>query len=215
MWPARPRQLAVITSPPGEVTAGALFETDIAIEDSLGNVEPAFDGNVTIALANKPGGVTLGGTLTVAAVDGLAAFPGLTLSTAGSGYTLQATASGLTSTTTSAFNVTPAGVATQLVVTTEPPSSSGAGGGFGLVVKAEDGSGTLDTSFNGNVTVADSSGATVGGTLTPPLPAAQGVATFSGLTEDLATPSTTLSVTSAGLIRRRPSSFAVTAGRAN
>ena len=42
----------------------------------------------------------------------------------------------------------------------------------------------MDTSFNGSVTVADAYGYTLGGTLT--VNAVNGVATFSGLTEDTA-----------------------------
>ena len=64
------------------------------------------------------------------------------------GYTLQATSTGLTAGTSSAFNVT-----NQLVVTTQPPGSSRPVG-FGLVVKVEDGLGNVVTSFDGNVTVS-------------------------------------------------------------
>ena len=50
------------------------------------------------------------------------------------------------------------GVATlsssELVVTSQPPSSVTAGSGFGLTVTAENGSGNPITSFNGTVTVA-------------------------------------------------------------
>jgi hypothetical protein len=60
---------------------------------------------VTISLANNPGGSTLGGTLTATAVDGVATFTNLTLNQAGTGYTLHATASGLSTATTSSFNV--------------------------------------------------------------------------------------------------------------
>ena len=49
-----------------------------------------YNGSVTIALANNPGGSTLGGTLTVPAVNGVATFSGLTLNKAGTGYTLKA-----------------------------------------------------------------------------------------------------------------------------
>ena len=94
-----------------------------------------------------------------------------------SGYTLKASSTGLTAGTTDAFNV-----ADQLVVTTQPPSSITAGTPFGLVVKAEDAQGNVDTSFNGSITVTNAYGYTLGGTLT--VKAVNGVATFSGLTED-------------------------------
>ena len=76
---------------------------------------------MTVALANNPGGATLGGTLTVTASGGVATFSGLTLTKAASGYTLVATSSGLGEGVTNAITVTPAS-ATQLVITQQPPS---------------------------------------------------------------------------------------------
>ncbi len=66
----------------------------------------------------------------------------------------------------------------------------------------------MDTSFDDNVTVADSSGAAVGGTLT--VPASGGVATFTGLSEDQATFGTTLLASSTDLNPATTSSFSVT-----
>ena len=51
------------------------------------------------------GGAVLAGTGTVDAVDGVATFSGLSINLAGTGYTLTASASGLTSTTSNAINV--------------------------------------------------------------------------------------------------------------
>ncbi len=81
-------------------------------------MDTSFNGSVTLVLDNNPVGGALGGTTTVTAVEGIAAFAGLTISTTSTDYTLQATSSGLTSTTTGPVNVTPA--ATQLVVTVSP-----------------------------------------------------------------------------------------------
>lgn len=96
----------VTAQPPGSVTAGSSFSLVVAAENSLGNVDPTFNGSVTIALVNNPGGSTLGGTLTVTAVNGKATFSGLTLDKAGNGYTLLVSASGLTSAITNSLNVT-------------------------------------------------------------------------------------------------------------
>jgi len=68
-------------------------------------VDPSFNGAVTLSLQSNPGGATLGGTLTVNAVHGVATFTGLTLNQPGMGYALQATANGLTSTTTASITV--------------------------------------------------------------------------------------------------------------
>jgi hypothetical protein len=82
-------------------------------------VATSFTGSVTVALFSNPGDSTLGGMVTVPAVNGVVTFSGLTLGQAGTGYTLQATGGGLAAAATSAFDVGPAVVPTQLVLTTE------------------------------------------------------------------------------------------------
>jgi len=89
------------------VTASITPAVQVSLEDSTGTVVASATNPVTIAIGNNagPGGV-LGGTLTVNAVNGVATFPGLNINKAGTGYTLTAAATGLTSATSSAFNVT-------------------------------------------------------------------------------------------------------------
>ena len=176
-------QLVIQSQPPGAVTVGATFNVAVAVENSLGELDTDFNGNVTIALGSNPGNGILGGTLTVQAVHGVASFSGLTMNSVGSGYTLQAAATGLTPTTTSALNVTAVGKATQLVIATQPPSTMTANNAFGMSVDAQDSFGAIDSTFSGTVTLSidsNSSGGTLLGTLTTT--AVNGVATFSGLT---------------------------------
>ncbi|MGC9092860.1 MAG: FlgD immunoglobulin-like domain containing protein [Bacteroidota bacterium] len=80
----------------------------VAIQDDNGNTVTSSNANVTIALGNNPTGATLSGTTTVAAVNGVATFPSLSIDKAGTGYTLIATSAGLTSATSSSFNITAA-----------------------------------------------------------------------------------------------------------
>jgi hypothetical protein len=89
-------------------------------------VDKAFSGNVTIALASNPGGSrsALGGTVTVTAVNGVAAFSGLTLNITATGYTLKTSSGGLTPVTTNLFDVT-SGV---LPPNPPPPPPPGPGG---------------------------------------------------------------------------------------
>jgi adhesin/invasin len=58
-----------------------------------------------MAILNNPTGGTLGGTLTVAAVGGIATFNNLNIDKAGSGYTLRATSGVLTAATSNAFDI--------------------------------------------------------------------------------------------------------------
>ncbi len=97
--------LMVTTQPPNIVGLDDNFDVQVSEEDANGNVDTSFNGPVTIALDNNPGGATLGGTLTVNAVNGVADFPDLTLNKAGSGYTLKATSAGMTSVDTGSFTV--------------------------------------------------------------------------------------------------------------
>jgi hypothetical protein len=109
----------VITQPtPSIVTAGTGFGLTFQAEDSSGNLVSSFHGTVTVGLASNPGGTTLGGTLTVAASDGVATFSGLTITKAASGYTLYVSGSGPTSTTSTPFNVVSQATSSALAVTT-------------------------------------------------------------------------------------------------
>jgi S-adenosylmethionine hydrolase len=104
--PAAATDLVVTTEPPSSVTAGSGFSLEVSAEDAYGNVVTGFIGSVTIALGSNPGGSTLGGTLSVTVVNGIATFTNLTPNETGTGYTLKVIASGLTGMTTNAFNVT-------------------------------------------------------------------------------------------------------------
>jgi hypothetical protein len=154
---------------------------------------------VTVALANNPGGATLGGTLTVTASAGVATFSGLTLNKAASGYTLYVYASGVNGTVSGAMTVTPA-AATQLAITQQPPATVSSNGTFGLVAVIEDQYGNVVTSGSNSVTVAlaaNPGGATLGGTTT--VVAVDGVVTFSNLTLNKRGKGYTLQLSSAGL----------------
>ena len=165
------------------VTPGTPFSVAVNAADQYGNTDPNFSGSVTVALANNPSGATLGGTLTATASEGLAEFSNLTLNKSGRGYTMSAAGESMTG-TSAAFDA-----ADQLAITTAAPSTITAGTPFGLTVAAENSSGTVDTSFNGNVSItltsfSDLPTDVLQGQLTAT--AVNGVATFSGLTIDQA-----------------------------
>jgi sugar lactone lactonase YvrE/Tol biopolymer transport system component len=108
-------QLVVLVQPPAVVGAFQGFGLVIQAQDALGNVALGYGGSVTVGLAGNPGGASLGGPLTVPVVNGVATFAGLTLSDAGAGYVLQATAAGLASAATSPLTVPPRPTTAQLV----------------------------------------------------------------------------------------------------
>src|SRR3989442_316441 len=146
----------VFTVQPTNTAAGASITPALQVtaEDPLGNTDPAFTGNVTVALGANPGSGTLSGTTTVAAVAGVATFPGLSINKVGTGYTLTVSATGATGTTSAAFTIAP-GAASQLVFSVQP-SATTAGAAITPAVQltAQDAQGNTATQFTGNVTVA-------------------------------------------------------------
>ncbi len=207
-------QVVVTQQPPAGLTAGTPFGLTVDVDDSAGNIESSFNGTVTVALANNPGGATLGGLLTVTATNGVATFSGLTLTTAASGDTLVVSGTSLGDAVTSAITITPS-APTQVMVTTQPPSSVTAGTGFGLTAAIEDAYGNVVTSASGTVSVAlanNPGGGTLGGTLTAV--ASNGVAVFSGLTLTRAASGYALSVASSGLTSATTTALTVSAAAA-
>ena len=77
---------------PSNVTVGNSISPAVAVsvEDSQGNVVTSATNSITVAIGNNPSSGTLGGTLTVAAVNGVATFSNLSINIAGTGYTLTA-----------------------------------------------------------------------------------------------------------------------------
>lgn len=78
----------------------------VGVYDSTGLIlQTADTTSVTIAFGTNPtSGSVLGGTLTKPVIQGIASFTDLSVSLAGTGYTLTATDGGYTSATTNAFN---------------------------------------------------------------------------------------------------------------
>jgi len=104
---AGPAATLLFTVQPSNATAGASISPAMRVTllDAQGNQATGFTGNVTLAIANNPGGGTLSGVTTVATANGVAVFTGLSISLAGTGYTLQATATGVSPSTSVAFNI--------------------------------------------------------------------------------------------------------------
>src|SRR5207244_3305217 len=135
---------------PSTTTAGAAITpaVEVTAQDGNGNTATGFTGNITVAIGTNPSSGTLAGTLTHAAVAGVATFSGLGIDKVGTGYTLTATGAG--STTSAAFNIT-AGTATQLVFSVQPSTSTaGAAITPAVEVTAQDAGGNTATGFTGN-----------------------------------------------------------------
>jgi hypothetical protein len=177
-------KLAYTIQPTATIASAAIAPApQVTVQDSVGNTVTSATTSITLAITSGTGtsGAVLSGTLTRAAVAGVADFPSLAIAKAGTGYTLTATATGVTGAASATFDIT-VGAAAQIVFATQPPDTVAAGALFGAAAAARDAFGNTVPGATGNVTLtlaSNPTGDTLGGTKTQPLVA--GVATFSDL----------------------------------
>ncbi|MFP2926939.1 beta strand repeat-containing protein [Pyxidicoccus sp. 3LG] len=215
--PGAASSLAFHRNPPNVVTAGVAISPDVqvSVRDSFNNVVTGSNATITLSLSANPGGSTLGGTLTVAALNGVASFPGLTLNRAANNYRFAAASTGLTGNTSALFNVT-AGTASQLAFTTQPANVASGATLATVRVTVQDAFGNTVTTPAVTVGMAigdNPGGAVLGGTTS--VTTASGVATFSALTLDRIGTGYTLVASSAPLTSATSGAFNVTAGAAS
>ena len=177
---------------PTNEQAGTTISPAITVRavDNGGATITSFTGNVTLAIATNPAGGTLSGTTTVAAVAGVATFSNVRINQAGAGYTLAASAAGLTGATSSAFSITPGPAAASTSTITAAPTSVPADGSSTstITVELRDAFGNRLTSGGNVVTLSTTAGnlgpiSDIGdGTYTAELtaPSAPATATISG-----------------------------------
>lgn len=124
-------------------------QPQVSILDVYGNLVSNATNAVTLAISNNAGpGATLSVTTNpLNAVGGIASFSGVKLDKTGIGYTLLASATSLTSTTSSSFNIS-SGPATKLVIT--GLSTQSAGATQSITITAKDASGNTTSSYNGD-----------------------------------------------------------------
>lgn len=176
-----------------------------------GGLDTTFTDNVTIAIGTNPGTGVLGGTLTVAAVAGVATFNDLTIDEVGVGYDLDATAAGLTGATSDSFDIL-AQTATYVEFVVQPSNVvEGVAIAPSITVEANLPDTTRDTSYVGDITLSigtNPSGGAISGTVTQT--AVAGLATFNDI--EISVPGTayTLLATAPGLTQDESDAFNVT-----
>ena len=198
---------------PSTVVAGASIApaVQVRVVDGAGNTVTTAINTVTLALGANPGGSTLGGTTSLAAVAGVATFGSLTLNHSAAGYTLTAASTGLTGATSTVFTVNP-GAASALAITTAPTTGqSGVVLSPQPVIRLVDANGNTVPTSGTLITAALASGSgTLGGTLTAST--VNGVATFAGLVLTGTVGNYTLNFTSGALTGVTTGAIAVSAG---
>lgn len=206
-------KLAFTTQPPASVTAGSALSpaVQVAVRDAYGNATAAGNA-VTVAITSGTGtgGATLSGTPSKAASAGAASFSDLSINRSGTGYTLTATATGLTSAVSSAFAVTAAAVASVAQQAGDSQSAAtGAAVATPPAVLAKDAFGNVKPGASVTFAVASGGGSVTGAGQTTN---ASGVATVGGWTLGSAAGANTLTATVAGNgITGNPVTFTATA----
>jgi len=197
-----PAKLAFVQGPSGAVVGAAMTPAvTVAVEDANGSIETADNATkVSLAIGANSGGGTLSGGSAVTVVSGIATFPGLSISAAGTGYTLTASSTpAYTSATSAAFTITGVGPAAKLAFVAGP-SSTGAGVAItpAVTVAVEDASGNVETGDNATMVSVAIGTNPSGGTLSggSAVTVVSGVATFSGLSISAAGTGYTLTASS-------------------
>ena len=146
-----PAAKLVFRSAPSTAIAGGPLGpvVEVELQDPEGRVSSTSTEAVTIALASGPDGAVLGGTATVHAVDGVARFTDLSLTRAGTGYTLRASSGTLPGAISGSFSVAPGAPAS--LVLSGLPATLTAGDAAAVSVRVEDAFGNLATNHTGTI----------------------------------------------------------------
>ena len=205
------------TAQPGGGTGGTAWVTQpvVSVQDQFGNTVTGATNSITLAIGTNPGGGALTCTTNpLSATSGVATFAACRIDKAGTGYTLTASASGLTGATSNSFNIT-VGPANNLAFTTQPGGgSAGVAWTTQPVVSVQDAGGNTVTGATNSITLAIGTNP-AGGTLTcttNPLNATSGVATFAGCRINNVGTGYTLTASAAGLTGATSNTFNITAG---
>jgi alpha-tubulin suppressor-like RCC1 family protein len=208
-------QLAFIQSQMSAAPGTAISPVIVAVQDAAGNPVASASDSITVALGANPAGGTLSGTVTLAAVNGIAVFSNLTIDRLGAGYTLTASAAGLTGATSAPFNVSamPGQVATMLAFTLGPRSAAAGTAINPIAVTVQDAAGNIVGSATTSITVAlgannPAGTATLFGTST--IAAVDGIAIFTNLSIDESGAGYRLTANAAGLTGATSKPFEVT-----
>ena len=214
--PGPPSKLAFVQGPSDTTTGAAMTPAvKVAVEDAIGNVETSDNATkVSLAIATNPGGGTLSGGSAVTVVSGIATFSGLSIDTAGSGYTLRTSSTpSYTAATSAAFNVAAGLGPPSKLAFVQGPSDTAVVAAMtpAVEVAVEDANGNVETSDNATkvslaIATNPGSGTLSGGSAATVV---SGIATFSGLSIDTAGSGYTLNASST------PSYSAATSGAFN
>lgn len=212
--PGAAKSLA-FTVQPGNVAAGMPFTpmVKVSILDELGNVVTGAQDEVSLTLTSPTESAALVGNDTVAAVNGVASFAGLSIPRTGEGYALVARLGSL-SVTSSTFDVV-SNPSARLVFKTNPTPLQAGASLASVEVELQDAGGHVLTDSKALVTLSLGANPSAGLLLgSAPVSAARGVAKFNGLSLRKAGNGYTLVASAEGFEGATSAAFDVTPGEA-
>jgi hypothetical protein len=142
-----PDQLLVIPASL-EAASGAGTEVYVLAVNSAGNLDTSYDSPVTLAVQDA-NGVDTGDAITANAVGGVAEFANVSIAIPGNGYVFEASGGTADPGSSPQIDVYP----DQLAIAAGPPNTVPVGSSYPIVIEAQDGTGQVDASFNGQLTV--------------------------------------------------------------
>ena len=211
--PGAATQLLFTVAPSTTAALAAMSPAvQVTVQDALGNRVGAATAAVTVAIGTNPSAGVLAGTRVVNAVSGVASFSGLSINQGGTGYTLTASASGLTGATSGVFDIGAILPASQLAFSIQPADGI-AGDPLSPAVQIEvrNASGERVTTSRDAVTLAFAANPGAGslsGTKT--VNAINGIASFTGLAINKAAGGYTLAASSGSLTASTSTAFTIT-----
>ena len=219
---AGPATQVVFSTQPGGGADGSAWTVQpaISVEDVSGNLVGTSTANISLGIHSQPSsGAALGcSNNPLAATGGVATFANCEITGKTGTYTLTASAPGLTSTNSTAFNIT-IGAASQLVFSAQPGGGADGAAWTGQpAVTVEDESGNVVTNSAASVDLAIGTQPGTGANLactTNPLTPTNGVATFSGCEITGTIGSYKISAAATGLTGSTSTAFNITIGAAS
>ena len=206
---AGPATQLVFTAQPTSTAHGAtIAPVSVTVEDAS-NAVVTSPATVVLWLYTNPGGASLAGTLSVAAVNGVATFNNLSINNAGVGYVLAAGSGSLQGYST-AFTII--GDASKLAFTTQPSSTSvNTSIAPPVTVTVQDVNSQTVTTSTAPIVVAIGTNPPGTGALagTKTVNASSGVAAFNDLSINLSGIGYTLTAASSGLTSATSTAFTI------
>jgi adhesin/invasin len=166
--------------------------------------------SVTMDFGTNAGPGTLSGALTQGAVNGVATFSDLAINTIANGYTLKASATGLTDAISNAFNITPPAPSASLSQVVAGTPSFTAGGNSNITVTVRDGLNNLMSGVT--VTLSSNVGSDV---VTQPAAVTDGSGQATGNVAATAAGTHSITAVAGGITLTQKPDLAVSAGAAD